>query len=116
MVTDPPVLYTAGSMTLEFTRLSQLTGNQTYFDRVSTMCSPFLACCEADTHHPTLQVQRVTDYLDQRLSKKSLYPPLFPTTFDPDGLDDLEGVYSFGGQADRYVCPPLDVQCYLLLS
>lgn len=47
----------------------------------------------------------MTDYLDQRLSKKSLYPPLFPTTFDPDGVDDLEGVYSFGGQADRYVCP-----------
>lgn len=47
----------------------------------------------------------MTDYLDQRLSKKSLYPPLFPTTFDPDGVDDLEGVYSFGGQADRYAAP-----------
>lgn len=49
MITDTPVLYTAGSMTLEFTRLSQLTGNQTYFDRVSTIFSPFPACCEADT-------------------------------------------------------------------
>lgn len=47
-------------------------------------------------------MQRVTDYLDEKLSKRSLYPPLFPTTFDPDPTGDLDGVYSYGGQADSY--------------
>lgn len=49
-----------------------------------------------------LQVQRVTDYLDRELSRRSLYPPLFPTTFAPDSQDDLDGVYSFGGQSDSW--------------
>lgn len=49
-----------------------------------------------------MQVQRVTDFLDEKLSQKSLYPPLFPTTFAPGSSDDLEGVYSFGGQSDSW--------------
>ncbi|CDZ96298.1 1, 2-alpha-mannosidase [Phaffia rhodozyma] len=70
----------AGSMTLELTRLWQLTGNITYF------------------HH----VQKVTDYIDTVLTRRSLWPPLLPTIFDPESADDLDGMFSFGGQADSY--------------
>lgn len=65
-------------MTLEFTRLSQLTGNDVYF------------------HY----VQRVTDFIDEKLAPISFHPPLLPTTFDPDTPEPLDGTYSFGGQAD----------------
>ncbi|KAL7410255.1 glycoside hydrolase [Mrakia frigida] len=70
----------AGSMTLEMTRLSQLTGNQTYFNFV----------------------QRVTDVIDTRLSPRSSYPPLMPTSFDPDEIDRFKGIFTFGGSADSY--------------
>ena len=50
------VLAEATSMLLEYTRLWQVTGNRTYFDRV----------------------QRVTDFLDRNMTKLSQFGTLLP--------------------------------------
>lgn len=73
------ILAEAASMLLEFTRLWQVTGNRTYFDRV----------------------QRVTDYIDRNLTDKSHMGTLIPTVIYPEGKT-LAGKYTFGGQADSY--------------
>ncbi|CED84698.1 1, 2-alpha-mannosidase [Phaffia rhodozyma] len=71
----------AGSLMLEYTRLSQLTGNQTYFN----------------------MAQRGMDYIDQVLIPKSPYKPLLPVIFSTEGFNgNLLGTYSFGGMADSY--------------
>ncbi|TXT13600.1 hypothetical protein VHUM_00967 [Vanrija humicola] len=69
-----------GSMTLEMTRLSQITGNRTYYDLV----------------------QRATDYLDEHVAPRSKYHPLIPMHFVPDGKAPMHGSYSFGAMADSY--------------
>lgn len=72
----------AGTLALEYTRLSQLTGNRTYFDLA----------------------QRGMDYLDQVLAPKSPFPPLLPTMFSTETWrGGTLGTYSFGGMADSAV-------------
>ncbi|WFD04474.1 mannosyl-oligosaccharide 1,2-alpha-mannosidase [Malassezia obtusa] len=73
------VLAEATSMLLEFTRLWQVTGNRTYFDRV----------------------QRVTDFIDRNLTAKSELGSLMTTRIYPES-PTLGGKYTFGGQADSY--------------
>lgn len=73
------VLAEVSSMLLEYTRLWQVTGNRTYFDRV----------------------QRVTDYLDRNMTRLSVMGTLLPTTIYPE-TPMLAGKYTFGGQADSY--------------
>lgn len=73
------VIAEATSMLLEFTRLWQVTGNRTYFDRV----------------------QRVTDYLDLNLTSKSERGTLLTTVLNPES-GALFGKYTLGGQVDSY--------------
>ncbi|WFD01223.1 mannosyl-oligosaccharide 1,2-alpha-mannosidase [Malassezia yamatoensis] len=73
------VLAEATSMLMEFTRLWQVTGNRTYFDRV----------------------QRITDYIDTNLTIKSELGSLMTTQIFPE-QQSLGGKYTFGGQADSY--------------
>ncbi|KAK0568462.1 hypothetical protein OC861_001943 [Tilletia horrida] len=78
MSTGSVVLAEVGSLLLEFTRLWQVTGNRTYFDRV----------------------QRVTDYLEHNItSGKS--GALLGTNLYPD-THSTSGTISFGGMADSY--------------
>lgn len=72
----------AGSMSLEFMRLSQITGNRTYFDLV----------------------QRAMDYLAQDIIPRSVQQPLIPLWFFPDAAStaELHGSFAFGGLADSY--------------
>ncbi|PKI84218.1 hypothetical protein MVES_001405 [Malassezia vespertilionis] len=73
------VLAEATSMLLEFTRLWQVTGNRTYFDRV----------------------QRVTDFIDRNLTHRSAMGTLLPTHIYPE-QGSLSGKYTLGGQTDSY--------------
>ena len=72
----------AGSMSVDFIRLSQATGNRTYFDLV----------------------QRAMDYLEVRVIPRSVIKPLIPLWFQPDaGLNtQMNGVFCFGAMADSY--------------
>lgn len=76
---ESAVLAEATSMLLEYTRLWQVTGNRTYFDRV----------------------QRVTDFMDRNLTRHSRFGTLLPSLLYPDE-DVLAGKYSFGGGLDSY--------------
>ncbi|KAE8259092.1 hypothetical protein A4X13_0g1238 [Tilletia indica] len=78
MNSGSPVLAEAGSLLLEFTRLWQVTGNRTYFDRV----------------------QRVTDYLDKNMTSGRT-GALFGVNLSPD-RHSTNGMVTFGGQADSY--------------
>jgi mannosyl-oligosaccharide alpha-1,2-mannosidase len=72
-----------GSMTLELIRLSQATGNRTWFDLA----------------------QRATDFLDQKVAPRSIFAPLLPTWINPGkGTDSsmVTGSFTFGGLADSY--------------
>jgi mannosyl-oligosaccharide alpha-1,2-mannosidase len=72
------VLAEAASMLLEMTRLWQVTGNRTYFDRV----------------------QRTTDWLDRNMTNTpTRLGTLWPTTIFPD-RGTMYGWYTWGGQAD----------------
>ncbi|KAK0538717.1 hypothetical protein OC834_000309 [Tilletia horrida] len=73
-----PVLAEVGSLLLEFTRLWQVTGNRTYFDRV----------------------QRVTDYLDKNITAGRT-GSLFGVYLHPE-QHSTSGIVSFGGMADSY--------------
>lgn len=74
------ILAEAGSMLLEFTRLWQVTGNRTYFDRV----------------------QRTTDWLDHNMTESvKLGGGLLPTSLFPESGAGY-GTYSFGGMCDSY--------------
>lgn len=67
-----------GSMTLEFTRLSQLTGDPKWYDAV----------------------QRVTDVFEE-FQKKTTVPGLWPHTVDAKKPDmAMDTTYSLGGNAD----------------
>lgn len=72
----------AGSMSLEFMRLSQITGNRTYFDLV----------------------QRAMDFLETSIIPRSSESPLIPLWFFPDAVPttELHGSFAFGGLADSY--------------
>ncbi len=74
-----------GSMTLELTRLSQITGDPKYFDRA----------------------QRAIDYIEQIVLPRSELKPLVPSFFDSNvrpGMSDKQigGQYGFGAMADSY--------------
>ncbi|WFD19745.1 mannosyl-oligosaccharide 1,2-alpha-mannosidase [Malassezia caprae] len=73
------ILSEAASMLLEYTRLWQVTGNRTYWDRV----------------------QRVTDVLDTHFANQSELGTLIPTRIYMDPVV-LAGKYTFGAQADSY--------------
>lgn len=73
------VLSEAASMLLEYTRLWQVTGNRTYWDRV----------------------QRVTDVLDGHFANRSELGTLIPTRIYLDPIV-LAGKYTLGAQADSY--------------
>jgi mannosyl-oligosaccharide alpha-1,2-mannosidase len=66
-----------GSNILEFTRLSQVTGNKSYFDIG----------------------QRTTDWLQRYVLDKTQYPPLLPVSFNSDMHEatPLAGTYTMGG-------------------
>ncbi|KAL1412412.1 hypothetical protein Q8F55_000157 [Vanrija albida] len=70
----------AGSMSLEFSRLSLITKDQKWFDL---------------TH-------RATEFIKQGPAVQSNHPPLVTGNFSPDTKGGLYGVYSFGGLADSY--------------
>lgn len=69
-----------GSMTLELTRLSQVTGDRWYFDRA----------------------QRAIDYIQNVVVPASDLAPLVPATFDSNVPDRIGGYYTFGAMADSY--------------
>ncbi|GAK66019.1 seven-hairpin glycosidase [Moesziomyces antarcticus] len=73
------ILAEAGSLLLEFTRLWQVTGNRTYFDRV----------------------QRTTDWLDRNMTAAGRIETLFPNMIYPE-RNISYGTISFGGMADSY--------------
>ncbi|KAH9442651.1 hypothetical protein Pst134EA_031697 [Puccinia striiformis f. sp. tritici] len=79
--TGPVCLAEIGSLTLEFTRLSQLTSKKFYHD----------------------VVQKIIDLLDsdQWISPSRL-GTLFPTLVDPQSPQALSGQYTFGAMADSY--------------
>ena len=64
-------------MTLEYTRLAQITGDRRYFD----------------------VVQRVTDWMDKALSHLPHPKGLLPTTLS-DNQKHLQGALTFGGQGE----------------
>ncbi|KAJ8608828.1 hypothetical protein MRB53_039414 [Persea americana] len=67
-----------GSLSLEFTRLSQLTGNPRYFDAV----------------------QRIMDSFVVNQNKTKL-PGLWPVSIDPSGMDmTQDSLFTLGGMAD----------------
>ena len=76
---ESAILSEAGSLLLEFTRLWQVTGNRTYFDRV----------------------QRTTDWLDRNMTYPGRLGTLLPTMIYPE-RSSAYGSYSFGGMADSY--------------
>lgn len=66
-----------GSNILEFTRLSQVTGNRSYFDIG----------------------QRTTDWLQEHVVNKTLHPPLLPVSLNSDMKDpnSMSAIYTMGG-------------------
>jgi mannosyl-oligosaccharide alpha-1,2-mannosidase len=69
-----------GSMTLELTRLSQVTGDRWFFDRA----------------------QRAIDYIQNVVVPASGLAPLVPAAFDSNVPDPFGGYYTFGAMADSY--------------
>jgi mannosyl-oligosaccharide alpha-1,2-mannosidase len=69
-----------GSMNLELTRLSQVTGDRWYFD----------------------QAQRAIDYIENIVIPASELAPLVPSMFDSNVGTRINGYYSFGAMADSY--------------
>ena len=70
----------AGSLTLEFMRLSRVTRDRKWHDLA----------------------QRVTDYLETHVINRSTMDGMVPTGFDVDGTGPLHGTYTWGGMADSY--------------
>lgn len=69
-----------GSYSLEFTRLSQLSGDPKYFDAI----------------------QEITDQLVRHQNDSKL-AGLWPITFDPQKLDfTVDATYSMGGSSDSF--------------
>ncbi|OKL59206.1 hypothetical protein UA08_05920 [Talaromyces atroroseus] len=72
------LLAEVGSLSVEFTRLTQLTGDPKYFDAI----------------------QRVTDHLEKAQSKTGI-PGLWPMTVDLENLDFVkDSQFTLGGMAD----------------
>ena len=71
-----------GSMILELTRLSQASGNRTFYDLG----------------------QRAMDYLETRVIPRSEIHPLLPQWFQPDAAlnINMSGSFAFGGLVDSY--------------
>lgn len=73
----------AGSMSLEFMRLSQITNNRTWFD----------------------YAQRTMDFLNEKVIPRTSHSPLIPLYIAPDYAAETEtisGTFAFGGLADSY--------------
>jgi mannosyl-oligosaccharide alpha-1,2-mannosidase len=71
------ILMIAGSLSLEFTRLAQLTGKKKYFDGIS----------------------RIMDHLDQAQNKTRI-PGLWPWTVDTTGPIFPSATFTLGAWAD----------------
>ncbi|KAK4046506.1 para-aminobenzoate synthase, (PABA) [Microbotryomycetes sp. JL201] len=78
-VTGQVCIAEVGSVSMEFTRLSQITGDPIYFETIS----------------------RAMDTLDNFKAQERV-PHLFPTQINPEEQRFLPGVYTMGGQADSY--------------
>ncbi|KAJ5992582.1 hypothetical protein N7451_008306 [Penicillium sp. IBT 35674x] len=88
---EPTLLAEIGSLSLEFTRLSQITGDPTYFDAV----------------------QRITDSLHNTQNQTRL-PGLWPLLLDAHSFNSWDSYFTVGGMADstyEYL-----VKQYLLLG
>lgn len=70
----------AASISLEFMRLSQVTGDRQWHDLA----------------------QRITDYLEERVIPRSTRGNLIPMSFSVDGTDQMGGTYVWGAMADSY--------------
>lgn len=68
-----------GSLTLEFTRLSQLTGNLKYYDAVKRILDEF-----------------------EKLQTQTSLPGLWPTLMNADTLSFQDNSYTLGGMADSW--------------
>lgn len=89
---DVALVTEIGSLTLEFTRLSQLTGNPKWFDAV----------------------QRVTNFLEGQQNLTAL-PGLWPVTVDArEGDLTVDRTFSIGGMADSVYEYLPKVRCFQL--
>ena len=72
----------AGSMSLEYMRLGQITGNRTWFD----------------------YAQRAMDFLEEKIIPRTAHYPLIPLWFMPKSTatNTVDGPLCFGGLADSY--------------
>jgi len=73
----------AGSMSLEFMRLSQITGDRKWFD----------------------YAQRTMDFLNEVIIPRTAQSPLIPLYISPDyasQVESINGAFAFGGLADSY--------------
>ncbi len=77
------VLAELGSLTLEFTRLAQITGNDSYFDAVLRLHF------SAD-----VQIQRITNGLDA-LASDTHIPGMWPTLIDASGCKSQDSTQNF---------------------
>ncbi|KAL7414585.1 glycoside hydrolase [Mrakia frigida] len=71
----------AGTLSLEYCRLSQLTGNGTYFSLA----------------------HRGMSFMNSEITKQSPFAPLLPTIFSTELYKGgIQGTFSFGGMSDSY--------------
>ncbi|KAK4057558.1 hypothetical protein OIO90_001203 [Microbotryomycetes sp. JL221] len=86
------MLAEVGSMTLEFTKLSMLTGNDVYFQAAQR------AIDTLDEEFEPGMTEPVDDFMAMRKRLGSL----FPTYIDPSRPELMQGEYTLGGLADSY--------------
>ncbi|KNZ51253.1 hypothetical protein VP01_4024g2, partial [Puccinia sorghi] len=93
-----------GSLSLEFTRLSQLTSKDFYYDAVCLVILSHLVNNMGSVRTVSiLQVQKITDLLDSdQWSSSSRLGTLFPTHVNPESPKSISGQYTFGAMADSY--------------
>ncbi|KNZ59834.1 hypothetical protein VP01_1655g4 [Puccinia sorghi] len=92
-----------GSLSLEFTRLSQLTSKDFYYDVVCLVILSHLVNNMTSVTVFIIQVQKITDLLDSnQWNSSSRVGTLFPTYVNPEAPQSLSGQYTFGAMADSY--------------
>ncbi|GAA5995223.1 glycoside hydrolase family 47 protein [Rhodotorula paludigena] len=90
------VLAEVGSMTLEMTRLSQLTGNEVYYRAAQR------AMDTLDKHFKAAQPKPADPKLAAGPGFRGRLGALLPAHLDPAYPSMLQGEYTFGGLADSY--------------
>ncbi|BGO96578.1 hypothetical protein NBRC10513v2_000516 [Rhodotorula toruloides] len=85
-----------GSMTLEMTRLSQLTGDETYYRAAQR------AMDTLDTHMSPAQPRPTDPKAAAGPLWRGRLGTLLPSQFDPAYPSSLQGEYTFGGLTDSY--------------